>query len=201
MNNNTFAKRLYDLRIEKGLKREDIAKVLNCSVSAVGNYEKGNRTPDFDSLIVLAKFFNTSTDYLLGSSDVYTNDKDIQFICEYIGLSENNVILLNSLMSKDYESDLNKHYLNIINYFLNSPKFFDSLYEIKQYKEGIKEATDDIRQNKSGIVNRFDLASLHYVRSRDYFRDLIKGFVSDNLKEYEEVKHKQKDGENNGNNT
>lgn len=101
MDNNIFAKRLRDLRIEKGLKRDDIAKVLNCSVSAVGNYEKSNRTPDFDSLIVLAKFFNTSTDYLLGSSDVYTTDKDIQFICKYTGLSETSVKTLHNLKTVD----------------------------------------------------------------------------------------------------
>lgn len=88
MANNSFAERLTQLRNEKGLKREDVAKVLGCSVSAVGNYENGNRTPDFDGLVALADFFETTTDYLLGRTSIKTSDKDLKFVCEYTGLSE-----------------------------------------------------------------------------------------------------------------
>lgn len=88
MKENLFAERLAFLRNEKGLKREDIAKVLGCSVSAVGNYENGNRTPDFNGLITLANLFETTTDYLLGITDIKTNNKDLSFVCEYTGLSE-----------------------------------------------------------------------------------------------------------------
>lgn len=91
MANNLFAQRLTQLRTEKGIKREDVAAVLNCSVSAVGNYENGNRAPDFDGLLKLADFFDTTTDYLLGRTSVKTSDKDLQFVCEYTGLSENAV--------------------------------------------------------------------------------------------------------------
>ena len=80
MANNLFAERLTKLRNEKGLKREDVAKALGCSVSAVGNYENGNRTPDFDGLVALADLFTTTTDYLLGRTDVKTDDKDLKFI-------------------------------------------------------------------------------------------------------------------------
>ena len=91
MANNSFAERLTQLRNEKGLKREDVAKVLGCSVSAVGNYENGNRTPDFDSLIKLVDYFNTTIDYLLGKTDIQTDDRDLQFVCQYTGLSSDAV--------------------------------------------------------------------------------------------------------------
>lgn len=88
MANNLFAERLTKLRNEEGLKREDVAKVLGCSVSAVGNYENGNRTPDFDRLIALADFFETTTDFLLGLTNTPSTDRDIAFISDYTGLSE-----------------------------------------------------------------------------------------------------------------
>lgn len=88
MGNNTFSKRLAELRIEKGVKREEIAKLLNCSVSAISNYENGNRTPDFDSLILLADYFDTTTDYLLGRTEIKSSNIDIKKICEYTGLEE-----------------------------------------------------------------------------------------------------------------
>ncbi len=105
MTNNLFAERLYQLRIEKGLKREDVAKVLECSVSAVGNYENGNRTPDFDGLIKLADLFSTTTDYLLGRTDIRTSNKNIEFVCKHTGLSEKAVNVLH-LLAKEKASRL-----------------------------------------------------------------------------------------------
>ena len=105
MANNLFAQRLTQLRTEKGIKREDVAAALNCSVSAVGNYENGNRTPDFDGLIKLADLFSTTTDYLLGRTDITTSDKNVEFVCKYTGLSEKAVNVLH-LMAKEKTSRL-----------------------------------------------------------------------------------------------
>lgn len=95
----TFSARLTNLRIEKELKREELAKELNCSVSAIANYENGNRKPDFDTLILLADFFNTTTDYLLCRTNVKNPNADIRAICEYTGLSELSVNRLHSFQS------------------------------------------------------------------------------------------------------
>lgn len=100
---NSFAERLTQLRIEKGLKREYVAKVLGCSVSAIGNYENGNRTPDFDGLIKLAELFSTTTDYLLGRTDIVTSDKNLEFVCEHTGLSEKAIRVLH-LLAKEKTS-------------------------------------------------------------------------------------------------
>ena len=105
MANNSFAQRLTQLRTEKGIKREDVAAALNCSVSAVGNYENGNRTPDFDGLIKLADLFSTTTDYLLGRTDIMTSDKNVEFVCKYTGLSEKAVKVLH-LLSEEKTSSL-----------------------------------------------------------------------------------------------
>ncbi len=58
--------RLRDLRIDKDLKQKDIADFLNCSQVAYSRYELGKRDIPTEVLVALAKFYNTSTDYILG---------------------------------------------------------------------------------------------------------------------------------------
>ena len=58
--------RLKDLREDHDLKQEEIAKVLNVSQTNYSKYELGKINIPINSLIVLANFYNTSIDYLLG---------------------------------------------------------------------------------------------------------------------------------------
>lgn len=62
--------RLKLLRKERGLFQSDIAKVLNVSVAAVGFYENEKRDMSPDTILKIADYFNVSTDYLLGKTDV-----------------------------------------------------------------------------------------------------------------------------------
>jgi len=65
-----LGKRLRELRIDKGLNQVDVAKVLGIERSTYGKYETGDSSPDCAKLIQLADFFNVSTDYLLGKSNI-----------------------------------------------------------------------------------------------------------------------------------
>ena len=72
--------RLKDLREDKDLKQEDIAKILNISQTNYSKYELGKINIPINSLIILATFYNTSIDYLLGltnESRPYTRTKNI----------------------------------------------------------------------------------------------------------------------------
>lgn len=57
--------RIKRLRSEKGLTQEKLAEALGISVEYVGKIERGKRTPSLDLVIVMSKFFHTSTDYIL----------------------------------------------------------------------------------------------------------------------------------------
>lgn len=57
--------RIRELRKDNDLSQEFMAKILNCSQVCYSNYELGKREIPTPRLIQLAKFFNTSTDYLL----------------------------------------------------------------------------------------------------------------------------------------
>lgn len=63
-----FGELLTELRQERNMTQQDLAKVLFVSVSTISNYEKGIHLPDIIKLSKLADFFHVTTDYLLGRS-------------------------------------------------------------------------------------------------------------------------------------
>lgn len=86
-----FAKRLRELIKTKGIKHGDLAdkKVLNVSRQAVGQYYNGTALPPADKIVILARYFDVSADYLLGLTDAKTTkDTDLRAIVDYTGLSE-----------------------------------------------------------------------------------------------------------------
>ena len=62
-------KRIRDLREDKDLSQKEIAKILNMSQTGYSKYEVGTNDIPTKILIKLAKFYNTSVDYLLGLTD------------------------------------------------------------------------------------------------------------------------------------
>lgn len=63
---NTFAKRLYELRRESEITQGDLALEIGVSQKAIDFWEKGTNEPKASNIIRLANYFNVSTDYLLG---------------------------------------------------------------------------------------------------------------------------------------
>ncbi len=62
-------RRIRDLREDRDLKQKEIADYLNCSQVCYSHYELGKRDVPTGVLIKLAKFYNTTTDYILGLTD------------------------------------------------------------------------------------------------------------------------------------
>lgn len=58
--------RLRDLREDRDVKQKDIAEYLHIRQNTYSQYENGQRQIPISLLIALAKFYHTSTDYLLG---------------------------------------------------------------------------------------------------------------------------------------
>ena len=65
-----IGKRINTLRKENDLLQKDLAQKLSLSQQTISLYEAGKREPDYETLNIIAKFFNVSTDYLLGNSDI-----------------------------------------------------------------------------------------------------------------------------------
>lgn len=99
----TFPRRLRMLNDEKCahekesgiyLTREQIAKEIGKSRQSYAAYLDGSISPDLETLASLARYFNVSTDWLLGLTDVRTLETNVRTICEYTGFSEEALVLL-----------------------------------------------------------------------------------------------------------
>ena len=58
--------RIKDLREDNDITQKEIAEYLHIKQNTYSQYENGQRQLPIDALIALAKFYNTSTDYILG---------------------------------------------------------------------------------------------------------------------------------------
>ncbi len=61
--------RIKELREDNDLSQREIAEYLHVKQNTYSQYENGQRQLPIPCLIALAKFYKTSTDYILGLTD------------------------------------------------------------------------------------------------------------------------------------
>ena len=72
-----FGEVLAQLRQERHISQAELGRAIFVSGGTISNYEKGVHFPDVEKLLLLADYFNVTTDYLLGrttsklSTDVF----------------------------------------------------------------------------------------------------------------------------------
>lgn len=129
-----FADKLFDLINEKKPKRhEEIANEIGVDKSSISKYINDNGEAGINSLVKIARYFDVSTDYLLGLTDVRSNDKSIKAICDFTGLKEYSIKCLKEMK----DSNLT----NIINEFID--------FLIENANEEILNSMDDVREISS----------------------------------------------------
>ena len=65
----SFAKRLKELRTERGLSSMALGKAIGVSDATIIRWENNQNDIKAEQLVKLAHFFEVSTDYLLGLED------------------------------------------------------------------------------------------------------------------------------------
>jgi len=113
---------------ERKTRTEDFAKFVGISNSAIRMWYTGYARPDIEKIPAICKFFNVSSDYLLGMSPVASPNLDVKAICEKTGLSPRAVEVLiglkkiynplieflNSLIENDYIKVYINRYIDYI---------------------------------------------------------------------------------------
>ena len=62
----SIAAKLTELRKAKGATQEEIAEALQISNKTISKWENGTSAPDLEMLVALSRYYNVSTDTLLG---------------------------------------------------------------------------------------------------------------------------------------
>lgn len=187
----SMAARLKQLREEHGLSHQKLSdtldEMLDISISkdSLIKYEvatEHHSTPfknlgmRVESLTALASFYNVSTDYILGLTDIRSPSADTQAIIAQTGLTEDNVSLLegfqsqkltahlgflNDLISVIMESDMIVHYL-MMKTTLTTPALAPS----GEINDVIDSWMDADRMRKRGLVQLSGEEAFQYYCSR-----------------------------------
>ena len=64
-----FKERLKELRIEKNLTQDKLAKLVGMSKMTISHCESGYCEPSIAQLVMLSNLFEVSVDYLVGKTD------------------------------------------------------------------------------------------------------------------------------------
>lgn len=109
--------RLRRLIDETELPRQAIADEMGCDVSTVTKHYNGTRNLTIDFIVMYARYFNVSSDYLLGLSEVRTVSPDTAMICRVTGLDDKAVRTLSEINEPtNFES--RKEIIKTLNYLI-----------------------------------------------------------------------------------
>ena len=92
-----FHEKLQELRKNKGMTQEELAKELFVSRTAISKWESGKGYPSIDSLKEISKFFSVTIDELLSSEELISAAKEEN--CTNIGKMTDLLIGLTDIMS------------------------------------------------------------------------------------------------------
>ena len=163
----TTQEKLKDLRNEKGLSLEELAKETGLSKSAIGSYESDDTKEITSSAIVtLAKYYGVSTDYLLGFTD---NREQHSSDIDSIGLDDDTV------------AELQRGNLNVrlICEMIKHPEFANFLSDLEIYVDNL--AGMQIHNMNTFIEHaRIQVQSKHNISDSDqYMKTLEKAKIID----------------------
>lgn len=144
----TFGKRLSELRTDKGLTQIQLAETTKIQRVTIAKYERGERAPSIDNLLAFVDHFGVSSDYLLGLSNIKSNNPDISSACAYTGLAEYAILSIKETLSHaDSMYEVSKEsYIRSLNQLLTNDEFYHALYLLTLLK---KESITVIDKEKS----------------------------------------------------
>lgn len=96
--------RIKYLRELNGELQSDLAKILDVTSVAIGNYENEKRDIPTEYLKILAQHFNCSIDYILCKTDIRNHEQinideaDIAFASGIKGLNETNKMIIKNTL-------------------------------------------------------------------------------------------------------
>lgn len=161
--------RLIEIRKKNNLSQADFSKRIGISRNTLSGYELGTRSPDISTLHKISLEFNVSLDYLLGFTNIETNDIDVKTICEKTNLSEEaieNIIKFNFLSE-------------IISKILSSHNFWEivcSASFIKDFSEIIYNEPDLKQIQTSDFETLFETLVVNNSNDKN-FKDVYERFL------------------------
>lgn len=167
---------LRSLRENMGLKQKEAAEKLGINQVTYNRYEQGEREPDIKTLMQLAKFYNVTTDYLLGYNkesainysfehsnnliEIYLQGIEAWTDSEFLSLDEKRII-------KEHFAELLFKYKELIN------KTVDQLAVWPEYKE----STNNFYNNQPNKLTPEKIKELYLRQSLEQDIDIFERYI------------------------
>ena len=113
---NIFSKRLKELRTERGETQQVACNEIDIHINTLKNYENGERLPNLGEFLRIKDHYGVSFEYLIGESDIKSNDISFKEINKITGLSEKSI----NVLSKRVQ--INGNRLKILNYIIENER-------------------------------------------------------------------------------
>lgn len=126
--NKAFPIAMRKLMDQKGTTQNELAEYLSKTRQSISYYCDGSSSPDWETIVKIADFFNVSTDYLLGRTE---DPSRLPSIVDDLGLSLKAVDAIEQLEMYDTPNgqlqfgNASSHALDILNCLLESPDFHE----------------------------------------------------------------------------
>jgi transcriptional regulator with XRE-family HTH domain len=157
-----FCERLASLRKESGLSQKDFASSIGVEASKYNKWETGANRPDYETVCMLADYFQTSTDYLLGLTDA-RRPENAMLVGE-LGLTEECIFRIKSFKTKPV-ADVITHeplsepctFLDVLNKVIPTQAFMSFLTELAVLSDpqigkwSDFMISDDVKYNKEWL--------------------------------------------------
>ena len=197
---DAFPSRLREVMEKNGATQQEVANVICRKRQSVGNYMDGSAGPDWKTLVTLAKYFNVSADWLLGLSEVKSQDISTKQMCEKTGFSENAILAMIAQKDNSPAQAVINALLSDTDFLMNCTKlgnFSISVAFADEYERNTPYCGEDIQlldDSKNGVfISGYDVCSLRYNEIiQDITKHIDKLTGMSQLQEY--VKQKRKTG-------
>lgn len=155
---NIFSKRLKELRTERGETQQVACNEIGIHINTLKNYENGERLPNLGEFLRIKDHYGVSFEYLIGESDIKSNDISFKEINKITGLSEKSI----NVLSKRVQ--INGNRLKILNYIIENERKYQFItilelflmcrIENKGIYNQIKESIEMIPSENLKYINR-----------------------------------------------
>lgn len=119
--NESAAQKIIALLDEKQITQKALAEYLEIQPNTISGWLSGKHKISLENIYKIANYLDVSVDYLLGLQTARTQDKDLAFVCNFLGIDERTVKEIKRLAADE-------RYCHIINDFCIPKKKYKSKF-------------------------------------------------------------------------
>lgn len=156
-----------ELRLRENMTQAELAEKLNCNRQKIADWERGKTTPAADDIILLAKIFDVTSDYLLGLvNNPSTNVRHVE-LTELTGLDDNAIddLAMEYLAGWRDDNPLANH---IMNAFISSGIFDEILSEMTNYGSYLKDYISELNTVYQKAHDTYEEMGLDIIVTDEY---------------------------------